>query len=122
MASGAPYVDLSRMTQLIRCAVAVRDPADLDIFYRNAKSQLGRMFNWSRSSLRDFWNVYESRTSFTLYDVTDRIGSMTYCDEEWFHNNGYEVIEFSDLAYPTEIEDSGIPLSVLFGGTIDEPD
>lgn len=108
-------VDLSRMIDLPRCAVMCRNKEELESFYEVAKHQLSRFMHWDFEEITGLWNVYDEQTGFTLFDTDRRRSFMSYCDEEWFRRKGYEIVEFSDIAYVVEIEESETPLESLFG-------
>lgn len=112
-------IDLSRMTETPRCAVLCRTPYELDEFFFNARRQLSRFMTWNRDDIGRLWNVYEERTGFTLFtgrECPDH--SMSYCNEEWFRNSGYEVIELSDFYTIPDIVESDEDIACLFGGAV----
>lgn len=59
------------------------------------------------------WAHDETRTGFTLYVCDDNPSSISWCNREWFEENGYDIVEFSDLA--KEIDESEMSLDVLLG-------
>ena len=116
---GIPYVDLSVMLQPHKCAVVCRDVEELNIFYLNAQKQLSGYLQWDHEDIRDVWDYYKDRTGFTLFaDDGVEPSSMSYCSDDWFVGDGYEIIELSDLCNILEIEESDQPVSALFGGIV----
>lgn len=114
-----PEIDLSRMTELPKCSVLCRNTEELDVFFANAQKQLGQFLYWDYDDILDLWNLYKDKTGFTLFvgDYTEP-DSMSYCDEEWFRKNGYDIIEFSDIAATPDIEESDEPVGFLLGGIV----
>lgn len=109
-----PEIDLSRMLELPKCAVICRNIEELEIFYANATQQLGEYLYWDFDDALGLWNNYEDKTGFTLFAGSDSPSSMSYCNEEWFRGNGYEIIELSDIAYIPDIRESEATLDTLF--------
>lgn len=59
---------------------------------------------------------YDDRTCYTLfYSTSSSPQGLSRYNVEWFLENGYEVIEFSDLTSfsDTDIEESDQPIDVL---------
>lgn len=108
-------IDLSRMTQEPKCAVICRTIDDLYVFFENAQQQLGQFVRWSRDKAVLLWGSYKEKTGFTLFTRTGP-DLMTYCNEEWFRENGYEIIEVSDLISILDIDESDVSVYFLFGG------
>ena len=111
-------VDLSRMMQGPKCAVACRSLDDVDLFLENFKEQFPECVKgWSIQRARIYWNNYESHTGFTTFGPFDVFeGHLSYCSTEWFLEHGYEVIELSDMIDSPEIEESDCMIDMLFGG------
>ena len=114
------YVDLSRMKELPRCAIMCRTEDDVRLLFYNGMKQLSKHMSWRR--LEDIliaWDVYGEKTGFTLfYAESTAVRSMSYCREDWFKENGYEIVEFSSLTDTTDIDESDVPPNFLFGGII----
>ena len=112
-------VDLYRMTILPKCAVICRTEEELNMFFENAKMQIFEYAEWLDSdTIHRMWDLYKENTGFTLFVGSSSTPSgMSYCKEEWFRNEHYEIVEFSDLCTQQDIAESDENLSVLFGGT-----
>lgn len=114
MAKDYQRVDLSRMVERPKCAVMCRTAGDAETFFYNFTEQFEKEYlYWSLNDILNVWNQYQDKTGFTLIVGDGCPESISYCDEEWFLDSGYELIEFEDLANPTEIEESEMSMSVL---------
>ena len=109
------YADLSRMLELPKCAVLCRTEDDVRALYENAKQQIPGHLYWDFDDMLGLWNYYREKTGFTLITGSEP-DSMSYCYEEWFMGEGYELIELSDLTNVAEIEESDQSVEFLFGG------
>lgn len=114
MTKTIPYVDLSRMLELPKCAVMVRSVDELENFFANAQKQISKYLYWDFDDILGLWKQYQDATGFTLFTSYDTPDSMSYCWETWFYDNGYEVIEFSELCNLPDIEESEMSLDMLF--------
>lgn len=103
------------MMSLPKCAVMCRNVEELSLFYEAAKQQFAHLMFWDSEVIIGLWNVYGEQTGFTLFVDEAESASMSYCYEEWFRGNGYEIVEFSDIACVVEIEESEAPIESLFG-------
>lgn len=111
---GIINVDLSIMVRCPKCAVMCRNIEELTLFYEDVQQQLGQFVYWSFNEILDLYDAYKDKTGFTLFADADEPGSMSYCYEEWFIREGYEIVEFSSLTPSAEIEESDIPVESLF--------
>lgn len=109
-------VDLSRMKEYPRCAVICRTEEEVRSFYHNCTQQLSELMHWNIRDIISLWEIYRGRTGFTLcYADRDKLRDMSYCYEQWFRANGYEIVEFSELSNHTELEESEMPIESIFG-------
>ena len=108
-------VDLSRMLEHPKCAIQVSTEDEAKWFLQNAKEQFPeRTANWVS---HNNYGVHKERTCYTLFYSGDtKPTNLSYAHDQWFIENGYVVIQLSELAgCMTEIEESDTPLSVLLG-------
>lgn len=112
------YADLSRMLELPKCAVLIRTEAEASAFFHNSIQQIAKYVYWNFADVLDLWNIYKEKTGFTLFTSYDGPELASYCYEGWFRDNGYEIIEFSDLCNIADIDESDQPIDVLFGGAV----
>lgn len=110
------YADLSRMLELPKCAVLIRTDEEARAFFHNSIQQIAEYTRWSLEDVLNFWNIYKEKTGFTLFIRYDEPESISYCNEAWFRNEGYETVEFSDLCNTVDIDESDQPIDTLFGG------
>lgn len=108
-----PYVDLSRMLALPKCAVMCRTEDEAEAFWQNSRTQFEKYFQWGLEGTLGSWGNYKEKTGFTLMAGSSRIDRMSYCREEWFAENGYELVEFSELADAKDIEESEMSFDAL---------
>lgn len=108
-----PYVDLSRMLATPKCAVMCRTEEEAEIFWYNAQTQFSEYFQWGLEGTLGSWGNYKDRTGFTLMAGSNRVDRMSYCREEWFAENGYELVELSDLFDAKDIEESEMSFDAL---------
>lgn len=117
MTEGIPYVDLSRMKETPKCAVICRSTDELEDFIANANMQLPEYTDyWDLDHALNMWRRYTNRTGFTLFACGVGPVSMSYCNEGWFLDSGYEIIELSELYRSADIDESDQPDDVIFGG------
>ena len=115
MSENFQFVDLSRMLEHPKCAIQVSTEDEAKWFLQNAKEQFPeRTSAWDRHNNYD---VHRERTCYTLfYSGATEPTNLSYAHDQWFIENGYEVIKLSELAgCMTEIEESDTPLSALLG-------
>lgn len=110
------YADLSRMLELPKCAVLCRTEDDVRALCENANPQLVGCFCFDLDDMLIFWSVYKEHTGFTLYVGDELPRSISYCNEQWFRDEGYELVEFSDLCNVADIEESDQSVDILLGG------
>lgn len=109
-----PELDLSRMFELPKCAVRCRTREDAKALVANFDTQYPGMADYFDPENPD-WD-YGDETAYTLfYSDEDEPTSLSRTDFGWFEEEGYEVIEFSELLNTTEIEESDMPIESLFG-------
>lgn len=113
MTKTIPYADLSRMAESPKCAVMVRSVDELENFFANAQKQLSKYLYWDYADILGLWKQYQDATGFTLFTGSGP-ESMSYCWETWFHDSGYEVIEFSELCNVPDLAESEMSLDILF--------
>lgn len=109
-------LNLSRMLESPPCAVRCRSELEADALLHNFKQQYpNRVKNWSDGY--PSWGSYADKTCYTLfYAGAHKPTSLSFCDIDWFTENGYEVIEFAGLiGEQEEIEESEMPIELLFG-------
>lgn len=117
MSENFMYADLSRMLELPKCAVLCRTEDEVRAFFENAKQQLPGNLFWDLEDILGLWSYYKEKTGFTVITSIEP-ESMSYCEEDWFRAEGYELIEFSDLINVVEIEESDQSVELLFGGVV----
>ena len=110
-----PELDLSRMFELPKCVVRVRTLEDAKTLIANFRKQYP-----GKSDYFDMadpgWGEYGEDTAYTLfYSDEDEPTELSRTDYEWFVEDGYELIELSELLNTTEIEESDMPIESLFG-------
>ena len=109
------FVDLSRLIEAPRCAVFFQTVEEVECFYYNCESQLGDYcLFWALEDMTDRWEN-DNSAGFTFMTGSEP-EDMTWSGKDWFIEEGYEIIEFSDLANPVEIAESDQPISLLIGG------
>lgn len=110
-----PEVDLSRLLERPAAAIMCRTPYEAQCFLVNAKEQFGQLANtWDEDGILVVWNVYDRRTGYTFYLPSDDDPQrVSYCNEEWFRNEGYQLIEFSDFLHIPELQEGDLPISFL---------
>ena len=110
------YADLSRMLVPPRFAVVCRTEEEIRSFHYNCVDQLGKFYEWSLDTILRIWNRnYESEErGFTLFLDNRTPNHMSWCNQKWFIDNGYEVANFADLVDP-ELSESDIDLIALLG-------
>lgn len=108
------YADLSRMLELPKCAVLMRTEDEARAFFHNSVQQIAEYVHWDLEDVLGLWNIYKEKTGFTLFLSYDEPESISYCDEGWFRDEGYEIVEFSSLCNTADIEESEMPLDILF--------
>jgi hypothetical protein len=107
-------IDLSRMLEYPKCAIRVSTKEEDELFLRLVKEQFPeRTASW-RGVLSN-WDWYDGETTYTLfYEGGTEPERLSYERYSWFIANGYEVIQFSELAYPVaDIEESEISFDML---------
>ena len=107
------YADLSRMLELPKCAVLMRTEDEARAFFHNSIQQIAEYVHWDLEDVLNLWSIYKEKTGFTLFLSYDEPESISYCDEDWFRNEGYEIVEFSDLCNVADIEESEKSLDFL---------
>lgn len=108
--------NLDRMLVLPMCAVMCRTEDELKSFYHNCRAQLGALFQWDFGQIHSLWTHYGyGETGFTMFVNNNRENHMSWCSEQWFRNNRYEIVEFSELANVNEIEESEQSIEFLIG-------
>ena len=113
-------LDLSRMLADPRCAIHVSTLEEAQLVILNAKNQFPeRVKNWNAVT-NNHWKVYDEETGYTMfYEDDDKPTTMSYADIPWFKENGYQIVEFSELIEAVaEIDESEQPISLLFGGAV----
>lgn len=106
------FVDLSRLIEAPRCAVFFQTVEEVECFYHNCEKQLSDYcLFWVLEDLVDRWEN-DNSAGFTFMTGTTP-EDMTWSSRPWFEEEGFEIIEFSNLANPIEIEESEMPLDVL---------
>lgn len=111
-----PYVELSRMLELPQCAIHCSTEEEANILISNVKEQFpSRSSNWSIDESR--WSSYKKGTCYTMFfSGSMKPTRLSYCGLNWFRDNKYEIVEFSELFNPIELEESEMPIeSILFG-------
>lgn len=109
-----PEIDVSRMFQYPKCAIRCRT-------FEDARALCNSMYtNYSKMAghFGDTYTAwdYGDRTCYTLfYSTSSSPQGLSRYNVEWFLENGYEVIEFSDLASfsDPDIEESDQSIDVL---------
>ena len=108
-----PSVDLSRLFSAPKSAVFFQNVGEIEIFRHNCAVGFSRYVRyWSLKDMTDKWENNDGGVGFTFM-TGDEPESMSWCDRQWFECNGYEIIEFADLANPVEIEESEVSIDVL---------
>lgn len=108
------YADLSRMESTPMCAVICRTAEEAEEFFYNVRSQFPDHLYWSLDNLMGLWKYHGPQTGFTFFCEDDtEPGALSYCDEPWFKETGYVLIEFSELCNTPDFEDSNLPLEFL---------
>ena len=109
------YVDISRVKEAPKCAIICNTEQEVELFYHSCEEQIPELIDfWTLEDVLSIWNSRE-RVCFSFL-VGDEIEDMSWCYEAWFIESGYEIVEFSELANPSEIEESDSPINVLLGG------
>lgn len=110
-----PAIDLSRMFEHPKCAVRCRTLEEARTLIYNFHQQYPRKADYF--DLDDpGWDNHGSETAYTLfYSDDDKPTTLSRTECGWFEDEGYEVVEFTELANPVEIEESDMPLEALFG-------
>lgn len=112
MNSSSTWIDLSRLAEVPQCAVFFKSAEEVELFFHNCESQLAEFIGyWELEEAVGRWKN-DNSVGFTFM-TGDSVENMTWCDRNWFRECGYELVEFSDLANPIEIEESEMPLCVL---------
>lgn len=112
-----PVVDLSRLLERPAAAVMYRTPYDAQCFLVNAKEQFDLLAaTWDEDEILGVWDVYHEKTGFTFYLPSNETPQrVSYCNEEWFRDEGYQLIEFADFLHIPELEEGDLPISFLMG-------
>ena len=109
------FVDLSRLIKAPKCAVFFQTVEEIECFFYNCEQQLEEYcLFWMLEDLVDRWEN-DNRAGFSFM-TGDTPEDMTWSTKDWFEEEGFEIIEFSDLANPVEIEESEMSLDTLLGG------
>ena len=111
-------IDISRLLECPACAVHLRTEEEAIAIIRAAKNLYPeRVRAWDVES--NNWSDYRDQTAFTFFDEPyhEEPNNMTYADVPWFRENGYEIVEFSDLRLIPDIDESDMSISFLVGGS-----
>lgn len=110
-----PHIDLTRMFEHPRCAVHCMTEDEAKTLIHNVKTQYPTMAgSWSVDENR--WDSYKENTGYTLFYSGDKEATgLSYFYLDWFHENKYEVVEFSELSNPVELEESEMPIESILG-------
>lgn len=118
-------VDLSRMAQLPKCAIAIREERNVDDFYYNAKEQFGDLIRWGRRKTRNYWKYYSNQVAFGLMFRNGEWRQIFFHGRSILRRAGYEIIYFEDILASqgveevvevAEIEESQLSIQHLYGG------
>lgn len=111
-------IDISRMFECPACAVHVSTEEEaIAIICAAQEICPERVIAWSAES--NNWDIYREQTAFTFFDGSydEEPDNMTYADVPWFRENGYEIVEFSDLRRIPDIDESDMSINFLVGGS-----
>lgn len=109
-----PEIDVSRMFEHPKCAIRCRTFEDANALCNSVLNRDPKMAGHF-GDMYTAWD-YGGRTCYTLfYSTSLSPQGLSRTNVEWFLENGYEVIEFSDLASfsDPDIEESDQSIDVL---------
>ena len=108
-------IDLSRMLENPKCAIHIPTQKDAHIVLYNARQQFPDLVK--SFDAHGYWIVYEESTAYTLFYREDKKPTtLSYSNVAWFLDNGYEVIELSDLVgISVDIDESDHSIEELIG-------
>ena len=111
-------IDISRMFECPACAVHVSTEEEaIAIICAAQEICPERVRAWSAES--NNWDRYREQTAFTFFDESydEEPDNLAYADVPWFRENGYEIVEFSDLRRIPDIDESDMSINFLVGGS-----
>lgn len=111
-------IDISRMFECPACAVHVSTEEEaIAIICAAQEICPERVSAWSAES--NNWDRYREQTAFTFFyeSYNEKPDNMTYADVPWLKENGYEIVEFSDLRRIPDIDESDMSINFLVGGS-----
>lgn len=113
------YVDLSLVSENRKIAILCRNIDDAETLFHNIKEQFPQRLYWSLEETLTVWRYNGEKTGFTFFrEYDDEPETLSYCDEQWFREEGYELVEFSDLVQIPDLEEGDLPIEFLIGGAL----
>lgn len=111
-----PHIDLYRMFEHPKCAIHCTTEDEAKTLIHNIKTQFSLMAGTSWSVDTNNWDLYGKNTGYTLFYSGDREATgLSYFYLDWFRENNYEIVEFSELYNPVELEESEMPIESILG-------
>lgn len=84
------------MKQIIKAKIAVncKTKEEAEQFISMCK-ELG--IEWSLRRTKSLWEEYEANTCYEIDNICGGLGCIYYEQKEWFEDNNYEIINFTDV-------------------------
>lgn len=115
------YADLSMAVNNRNCVIKCNGFDEMMIFKENVLEQFPEYYGtfpfervWE-DTVSKFDYRYHNSVCFgfeVAFDGTPRTG---FCDEEWYVEQGFEIIELSSILECSEISEANTDINLLFG-------